>query len=79
VFATKLYEETTFAPNPTTRTITINPSKNLIGNRFSVLDQAGRTLAHGPLVDYTIDLSDLAPGIYLLKIDGEKIMRISKY
>lgn len=78
-FETKLYEETTFAPNPTQSEITIRPSKDLIGNRFSIYDNTGRVLAHGELHDYTIDLSNFSPGIHILKIDGEKAMKIVKY
>jgi hypothetical protein len=58
--------------------ITIHPSKNLIGNRLSIHDNTGRTVAAGELRDYTIDLSDFFPGMYLLKIDGEKPMKIIK-
>jgi Zn-dependent metalloprotease len=75
-FETDLYDETTFAPNPTEGEITIFPSKNLIGSRFSIHDNAGRKLAGGNLLDYRIDLSGLAPGIYMLKIEGEKPMKI---
>jgi Secretion system C-terminal sorting domain/Fibronectin type III domain len=79
LFETKLYEETTFAPNPTDSEITIYPSKNLIGTRFSIHDNAGRQVANAELLDYTIDLSILATGIYTLKIDGEKPMKIIKH
>jgi Zn-dependent metalloprotease len=79
LFETKLYEETTFAPNPTDSEITIYPSKNLIGSRFSIHDNAGRQVANGELLNYTIDLSILATGIYTLKIDGERPMKIVKY
>jgi Zn-dependent metalloprotease len=78
-FETGLYEETAFAPNPTDSKITIYPARNLIGNRFSIRDNAGKTLANGELRHYTIDLSDFAPGIYTLKIDGEKTMKIVKH
>ncbi|HEX5169135.1 MAG TPA: fibronectin type III domain-containing protein, partial [Cyclobacteriaceae bacterium] len=77
-FETKLYEETVFAPNPTPGKITIQPSKNLIGSQFSIYDNTGRTLADGELLDYTIDLSNFSPGTYILKIDGEKPMKIIK-
>lgn len=79
LFETHVYGETTIAPNPTDSKITIYPSRNLIGNRFIIRDNAGRTIADGKLPDYTIDLSDFSPGIYTLKIDGEKTMKIVKY
>ena len=78
-FETNLYEETKFAPNPTESKITIYPSKNLIGNRFIIHDNAGRIVADGELLDYTIDLSNFSYGIYTLKIDGEKPMKIVKH
>ena len=78
-FETDLYLETTFAPNPTDSKITIRPSKNLIGNRFALLDNVGRIIAAGELRDYTIDLSNFSDGIYILKIDGEKTMKIVKH
>jgi Zn-dependent metalloprotease len=78
-FQTNLYEETTFAPNPTDSEITIYPSKNLIGNHFSILDNTGRLVAQGELRDYTIDLSHFLPGLYILTIDGEKPVKIIKH
>jgi Zn-dependent metalloprotease len=77
-FETDLYEETALAPNPTDSKITIYPSKNLIGNHFSIHDNAGRVLVDGELLDYTMDLSNFPPGIYALKIEGEKTMKIVK-
>jgi hypothetical protein len=77
-FDTKLYEETTFSPNPTDSKITIYPSKNLIGSQFSLYDNVGKVLAHGELLDYTIDLSAFSYGIYTLQVEGEKPMRIVK-
>ena len=78
-FETNLYNETAVTPNPTDSKITIHPSKNLIGNNFSIYDNAGKRLADGQLIDYTIDLTNFSPGVYMLKIDGEKILRIIKY
>ncbi len=79
LFETKLYGETTFAPNPTDNKITIYPSKNVIGNHFSIHDSAGKIVASGELLDYTIDLTDFSTGIYILKIEGEKNIKIVKY
>jgi Zn-dependent metalloprotease len=78
LFETNLYQETAFAPNPTDREITIFPSKNLIGNQFVIFDNAGRQVANAELLDYTINLSILPPGIYTLKIEGEKLMKVIK-
>lgn len=78
-FETSVYQETTLAPNPTDKSITIYPSKNLIGSRFGIYDNAGKQVAYGDLLEYTIDLSLLPTGIFTLKIDGEKTMKIVKY
>lgn len=79
LFETNLYGETTVAPNPTDNRITIHPSKNLIGNHFSIRDQAGRTVTDGVLLDYMIDLSDVSPDVYALVIDGERTLKIVKH
>ena len=78
-FETKLYEETTFGPNPTESKIVINPSKNLIGNRFIIHDNAGKIVVDGKLLDYTIDFSTFSTGIYTLIFDGEKPIKIIKH
>jgi Zn-dependent metalloprotease len=78
-FETDLYEETTFAPNPTENKVTIYPSKNLIGNHFIILDNTGRRVVEGDLLDYSIDLTNFLAGVYTLKIEGEPPMRIVKH
>jgi Zn-dependent metalloprotease len=78
LFETKLYNETTYFPNPTDGEITIHPSRDLIGHRFNIYDNVGNSVANGELPDYTIDLSILAPGVYVLRIDGESPMKIVK-
>jgi hypothetical protein len=79
VFETNLYAETTFAPNPTDSKTTIYPSRNLIGSYFSIYDTAGKMIVSGELLDYTIDLTNFSIGIYTLKIDGEKPMKMVKH
>lgn len=78
-FDTKPYEATTFGPNPTDDLITIHPSKNLIGNRYTLTDNAGRLIASGVLNDYQLDLSGLSSGLYILTIEGENPMKIFKH
>jgi hypothetical protein len=78
-FETNLYDEPVIAPNPTDDKIAIRPSKNLIGKGFNIYDNAGRMLFSGQLLEYTIDLTNFAPGLYILKIDGENIFRVVKY
>jgi hypothetical protein len=79
LFKTSSHSETTIAPNPTEKSITIFPAKNLIGSTFSMYDNTGKQVVNGELIDYTIDLSILSPGIYMLKIDGEKPLKIVKF
>jgi Zn-dependent metalloprotease len=76
VFETGLYDETTYAPNPTKGTVTLYPSTNLIGNHYIIHDSRGKIIADGELTDYRFDFSDLSPGIYTLKIDGTQPIRI---
>jgi len=76
IFETKLYEETTFFPNPTDGKVTIHPSKNLIGKHYSIHDNTGRKVADAELLNYTIDLTYFAAGLYTLKIEGERIIKI---
>lgn len=75
-FKTLLYDETRYGPNPTPDKITLQPSKNLIGNRFVLSDYSGKVLFSGALQDYTIDLSMFSRGVYTLMIDGEPPIRI---
>ncbi len=77
-FETNAYEETSLAPNPTDKSITIYPAKNLIGSSFTIYDNFGRQFISGKLLDYTFDLSLLAPGLYTLQIEGEKPIKILK-
>jgi len=79
LFETELYAETIFSPNPTDGKMTIYPSKNIIGNQYTIFDSAGKVVASGELLDYTFDLSILPAGIYMLRIEGEKIVKIAKY
>jgi Zn-dependent metalloprotease len=78
-FETTFYEETMFAPNPTDGEITVYPSKDLIGKRFNIHDGIGRIVKEGELLNYTIDFSGFYTGVYFLKIEGEKPMKIIKH
>lgn len=77
-FTTSLYGEMSFGPSPTSGKVTILPDKSLIGRNFSVLDPVGRQVIHGQLLDYTIDLSEFAAGIYTVRVEGEVPMRVAK-
>jgi Zn-dependent metalloprotease len=77
-FETGFYGEATVAPNPTESQVTIYPASNLIGYRFSLHDNMGRAVTQGRIIDYVLDLSTLPPGVYTLKIAGNKPFRIIK-
>ena len=77
-FQTSFYGETLFAPNPTEHSITIFPSKGMIGNHFRIYDAAGKEVGDGQLRDYAIDLSAFSAGVYILKIDGEAPVKVVK-
>lgn len=64
----------TIYPNPADNLMTIRTNNNLAGAQFFITDQTGRQIFNGKLVDYTtpIDISQLAPGIYLVQIAGQR-------
>ena len=75
-FTTKYQAETTFVPNPTNDKVTIFPSVDMTGRRYTVHDSSGRLVLSGQITDYEIDFSFFAPGVYALRIEGEKVMRV---
>ena len=78
LFETELYDNTTYSPNPTSGAVVLRPSKDLIGNRFIILNNSGQIITSGELLDYTIDLSDFSPGMYIMRIEGEKPIKLVK-
>ena len=66
-------------PNPTTGIIHINSSSNKI-NDLSVYSSEGKLLEHFDAINKKrLDLSDLDPGIYLLKISCFEINKSRSY
>lgn len=63
-------------PNPTTGTITIDGCENC---KVELYDMLGRSVQKQQLNNYSLDLSSLADGTYLLKIrDEDEIIKIEK-
>jgi plastocyanin len=64
----------TIYPNPSDNLITIRTDNNLSGAQFSITDPTGRLVFNGRLADDAtpIDISRLAPGIYLVQIAAQK-------
>lgn len=65
-------KEIVFFPNPTSGTVAI-AAENIEQARFEVVDGPGRILLQGQLQDKTIDLSELAAGLYFVKIRTEEL------
>jgi plastocyanin len=61
-------------PNPTASQLTIVASGELIGLKYSITDQKGRQVMNGKLPDESsqIDLGQLTPGIYIIRVSGPK-------
>jgi plastocyanin len=69
-----LPQKFTIYPNPSDNLMTIRTDNNLAGTQFSITDQSGRLVFNGKLAEDTtpIDISRLAPGIYLVQIAAQK-------
>jgi hypothetical protein len=59
-------------PNPATDNVTIAINANKAGAVYAVYDQLGRNVLSGKLTDEntTVNLNGLAPGMYMLTING---------
>ncbi len=64
-------------PNPATNEIFIDNFSDLKNFEYSILNQAGQTLSKGKILSNKIDISNLANGVYYLKIEG-KVYKICK-
>lgn len=61
-------------PNPSNNLLTIKTSDNLIGLEYFIIDQVGRQVLNGKLVNETgqIDISRLSSGIYVVQLSGQR-------
>lgn len=60
-------------PNPSSDLITIDASEDLMGSKFLIYNSLGKSVRKGFISSNgtTVNLNDLASGIYLLKIDNQ--------
>jgi len=73
--------QVTLYPNPANDFVVVEIPEEIIDNNYEVIDLHGKTLLSGTLTSdkTTIQINELAAGIYLLKIDGlESSIRILK-
>lgn len=71
-------EEIAISPNPTSGLVLIQ--NVMIGDAYVVLDNVGRTVLSGLIAStMTIDMTDINPGIYYLKVNSEKETQTAKF
>ncbi len=69
------------SPNPASDNLTISIPEQFIGTSYTLCDQFGKTLFKGNLFETTntIDLTNLASGIYFLSVEGmDEVERVLK-
>lgn len=68
----ELPEAFQISPNPTHQVLTITTSIELIGKKYTVMDELGRLVSDGTITAAVekIDVQNLEIGIYFLKIEG---------
>jgi PKD repeat protein len=59
-------------PNPADQELQVRSTDGLNGRQFSILDMTGRTLEQASLSSTIIDISNLASGIYFIRIENER-------
>jgi plastocyanin len=61
-------------PNPAVDLITVKASKHLLGTQYTLTDQYGRQMLTGKIESetFSINISQLNNGIYLLNVTGQK-------
>lgn len=66
----------TFYPNPATNEIFISCDSGTIVNEINIYNQLGKNVLHQNRVDYSIDVSMLQSGVYIIElISGNSIIR----
>ena len=69
------------SPNPASDNLTVSIPEQFIGSSYTLCDQFGKTLFKGNLFETTntIDLTNLASGIYFLSVEGmAEVERVAK-
>lgn len=73
----QLLSEIAVFPNPTTNFITLNLPSNISVEKMSLIDITGKN-TQLPVTDNTINMSSLANGIYILKIETQAGVAVRK-
>jgi|UPI000486C372 hypothetical protein len=63
------------SPNPADDLITISSAENILVNSISITDLNGRVVkqkSYSNIVDFQVNVSDLASGVYMMNITSEK-------
>lgn len=69
----------TLSPIPVQKELHIHSEENLAGKKVAIVDVTGRVVFHTTLKEqYVLDLSDLSSGVFVVKIENKKPMRIIK-
>lgn len=71
--------EISLYPSPARDLLNIRTNGNLAGSLATITDLTGKEVAHHRLMQPTIDVSQLASGLYLLKVEGSSGTRIAKF
>jgi hypothetical protein len=60
-------------PNPTSNFVTVRFNNNLLGNKYDIVDNTGRIVLSGLLLDQNqiVELNALSAGIYIFSVSGE--------
>jgi hypothetical protein len=75
LFETGRYETLLIRPNPARESVCIEPRQGETGGRVSVFGPQGDKVFEQDINGFPLrmDLSGFAPGIYLIRIDGDRI------
>ena len=67
-------------PNPITDQLNVQVNANLVGQSYIISDINGRTIQNGVLLDEAnaINFSNVTTGIYFLKLDNQKAVKLIK-
>jgi plastocyanin len=72
IFSNHLQPDLAVFPNPANNQVTLKSSNTLIGSRYFIADQAGRSVYKNKITDEvnSVDISKLRPGVYLIQLEG---------
>lgn len=66
-------------PSPATTTLFFRTPADLLERTATITDLAGQTMARSAIVNKSIDVSDLASGLYLLRVETASGTLVSKF